>query len=247
MQRSYARGLADPRPIRFERHFTRHAPGSVLTHFGETRVLCTAQVVDGVPTFLQGKGRGWLTAEYGMLPSATQGRRSRERADRPDGRSVEIQRLIGRALRSIFRAELLGERTIWVDCDVLQADGGTRTAAITGAWVALCDLCSDLEKKRRLRAWPLSDQVAALSVGVIDGQVLADLDYAEDSRAQVDMNLVMTAGGRFIEVQGAAEGEPFEASQLQGLLSTGQAALAKLFAAQQAALGQVEPAAGAHP
>lgn len=247
MQRSYARGLADPRPIRFERHFTRHAPGSVLTHFGETRVLCTAQVVDGVPTFLQGKGRGWLTAEYGMLPSATQGRRSRERADRPDGRSVEIQRLIGRALRSIFRAELLGERTIWVDCDVLQADGGTRTAAITGAWVALCDLCSDLEKKRRLRAWPLSDQVAALSVGVIDGQALADLDYAEDSRAQVDMNLVMTAGGRYIEVQGAAEGEPFEASQLQGLLSTGQAALAKLFAAQQAALGQVEPAAGAHP
>lgn len=247
MQRSYARGLADPRPIRFERHFTRHAPGSVLTHFGETRVLCTAQVVDGVPPFLQGKGRGWLTAEYGMLPSATQGRRARERADRPDGRSVEIQRLIGRALRSIFRADLLGERTIWVDCDVLQADGGTRTAAITGAWVALCDLCSDLEKKRRLRAWPLADQVAALSVGVVDGQVLADLDYAEDSRAQVDMNLVMTASGRFIEVQGAAEGEPFEASQLQGLLAVGQAGLARLFAAQQAALGQVEPAAGARP
>jgi ribonuclease PH len=239
MQRSYDRGPADPRPIRFDRHFTRHAPGSVLTHFGETRVLCTAQIADGVPTFLQGKGKGWLTAEYGMLPSATLGRRARERGDRPDGRSVEIQRLIGRSLRSIFRAELLGERTIWIDCDVLQADGGTRTAAITGAWVALCDLCSDLDKKRRLRAWPLADQVAALSVGVVDGQVLADLDYQEDSRAQVDMNLVMTNGGRFIEVQGAAEGAPFEASQLEAMLAIGRAGLTRLFAAQQEVLGSL--------
>jgi ribonuclease PH len=222
--------------MRFERGFTSKAPGSVLACFGETRVLCTALAVDGVPSFLQGRGKGWLTAEYGMLPSSTDTRKPRDKSA-PDGRSVEIQRLVGRSLRAVVDLSLVGERTIWVDCDVLQADGGTRTCAISGAWVALHDLFTHMDKKRLLRAFPLKTGLAAVSVGVVEGEVLCDLCYAEDSKAGTDMNLVMTGDGRFVEVQGAAEGAPFSKSELEGMLAAGVAGCQAVFAAQKAALG----------
>jgi ribonuclease PH len=224
------------RPISFARNYTKHAPGSVLVSFGDTRVLCTAMYTDGVPPFLQGRGQGWLTAEYSMLPSATKDRKSRDKAGKVDGRSVEIQRLIGRSLRGVVELAKMTERTVWIDCDVLQADGGTRTAAITGTYVALYDLFKHMEQKRLLRAWPLASQVAAVSVGVVGGEVLVDLNYAEDSKAETDMNLVMTGEGKFIEVQGAAEGAPFSQSELDGMLRHGQAAISKLFELQRAAL-----------
>jgi ribonuclease PH len=224
------------RPISFARNYTKHAPGSVLVSFGDTRVLCTAMYTDGVPPFLQGRGQGWLTAEYSMLPSATMDRKSRDKAGKVDGRSVEIQRLIGRSLRGVVELAKMTERTVWIDCDVLQADGGTRTAAITGTYVALYDLFKHMEQKRLLRAWPLASQVAAVSVGVVGGEVLVDLNYAEDSKAETDMNLVMTGEGKFIEVQGAAEGAPFSQSELDGMLRHGQAAISKLFELQRAAL-----------
>jgi ribonuclease PH len=222
--------------MRFERGFTSKAPGSVLACFGETRVLCTALAVDGVPSFLQGRGKGWLTAEYGMLPSSTDTRKPRDKSA-PDGRSVEIQRLVGRSLRAVVDLSLVGERTVWVDCDVLQADGGTRTCAISGAWVALHDLFTHMDKKRLLRAFPLKTGLAAVSVGVVEGEVLCDLCYAEDSKAGTDMNLVMTGDGRFVEVQGAAEGAPFSKSELEGMLAAGVAGCQAVFAAQKAALG----------
>jgi ribonuclease PH len=222
--------------MRFERGFTSKAPGSVLACFGETRVLCTALAVDGVPSFLQGRGKGWLTAEYGMLPSSTDTRKPRDKSA-PDGRSVEIQRLVGRSLRAVVDLSLVGERTIWVDCDVLQADGGTRTCAISGAWVALHDLFTHMDKKRLLRAFPLKTGLAAVSVGVVEGEVLCDLCFAEDSKAGTDMNLVMTGDGRFVEVQGAAEGAPFSKSELEGMLAAGVAGCQAVFAAQKAALG----------
>jgi len=236
MTRSDGRAPQDLRPISFQRGFTSRAPGSVLASFGNTRVLCTAMAQDGVPPFLQGRGKGWLTAEYSMLPSSTDTRKSRDRAGSTDGRSVEIQRLIGRALRAVVDTTLYGERTVWVDCDVIQADGGTRTCAITGAWVALNDLFTRMDQKRVLRAWPLKSQVAAVSVGVFEKTPLVDLNYAEDSKAETDMNLVMTGEGKFIEVQGAAEGAPFDRAELDTMLELGADACRRLFEMQREAL-----------
>lgn len=236
MQRSYDRSSEAIRPVRFERNFTRHAQGSVLASFGETRVLCTVCVTDGVPKWLHGKGKGWMTAEYSMLPSSTEGRKSRDRSGRVDGRSVEIQRLIGRALRGVVDLERLPEKTLWVDCDVLQADGGTRTTAISGAWVALHDALTWMDERRILRSWPLVDQLGAISVGVVDGEPVADLDYSEDSKAEVDMNLVMTGKGEFIEVQGSAEGAPFSRATLDRMLEMGEAGIRQVFEHQKQAL-----------
>lgn len=238
MARHDGREPDEPRPIRFQRRFTNKAAGSVLSCFGDTQVLCTAAVTDSVPHFLKGKGRGWLTAEYAMLPSSTEDRKSRDRLGRVDGRSVEIQRLIGRSLRAVVDLSRMTERTIWIDCDVLQADGGTRTAAISGAWVALHDALTWMDGKRVLRSWPLLDQLAAVSVGVFEGEPLCDLDYHEDSRADTDMNLVMTGKGGFVEVQGSAEGSPFDRVQLDSMLQLGEQAIAKIFEIQKAALAE---------
>jgi len=237
MPRTDGRRADELRPLRFERNYTRNAPGSVLACYGNTHVLCTAMASEGVPPFLQGCGRGWLTAEYSMLPSATPDRKARERAGKVDGRSTEIQRLIGRALRSVLDASKMTERTIWIDCDVLQADAGTRTAAISGAWVALHDLLQHMNRARTLRAWPLTAQLAAVSVGVVGGEVLCDLAYEEDSRAEVDMNLVMTDAGHYVEVQGSAEGRTYDRTQLDAMLAQGEQAIRAIFAAQKAALG----------
>jgi ribonuclease PH len=239
MPRKDGRAPADLRPIRFERRFLKTAPGSVLCSFGDTRVLCTATWVDGVPPFLQNKGQGWLTAEYGMLPASTTNRKQRDRNGKLDGRSVEIQRLIGRALRAVTDLTKLTERTLWIDCDVLQADGGTRTASITGAYVALVDCLKAMERGRLLRGWPLKAQLGAVSVGLVDGEVRCDLDYAEDSQADADVNLVMTGAGEFVEVQGAAEGEPFKRAELQAMLELGEAAIRRIFELQRAALEAV--------
>jgi ribonuclease PH len=236
--RKDGREPGDLRPIRFERGFLKSAPGAVLTSFGETRVLCTATWVDGVPPFLQGRGQGWMTAEYAMLPASTTGRKQRDRAGKVDGRSIEIQRLIGRALRAVIDLGKLTERTVWVDCDVLQADGGTRTAAITGAYVALVDCLKAMERNRILRGWPLRAPLGAVSVGLVGGEVLCDLDYSEDSRADADMNLVMTGAGEFVEVQGAAEGATFKKEQLQAMLELGEAGIRRIFELQRAALEQ---------
>jgi ribonuclease PH len=221
------------RAIRFTRHFTQHAEGAVLVEFGNTRVLCTASVEEGVPGFLRGKNQGWVTAEYGMLPRATHTRSPREAAKgKQTGRTQEIQRLIGRSLRAITNLSALGERTVTLDCDVLQADGGTRTAAITGAYVALADACDLLVKKRAIAASPLHGQVAAVSVGICGGVPVLDLDYAEDSGAETDMNVVMNNGGGFIEVQGTAEGHAFRRHELDALLDMAAQGIAKLFALQ---------------
>lgn len=220
------------RDITFQRDFTRYAEGSVLVGFGETRVLCNVSVEEGVPPFLRGTGRGWVTAEYAMLPRATHTRSVREAArGKIGGRTHEIQRLIGRALRAVTDMQLLGERTLLVDCDVLQADGGTRTAAITGAWVALSDAVSCLIKNNRLTRSPLKDSVSAVSVGIVDNRAVLDLNYLEDSSASVDMNFVITGDGRFVEVQGTAEEEPFTVEQLESmrhLAQQGCQVLAKL-------------------
>ena len=237
MDRSYGRSEAEARPITFERGYTKQAAGSVLTRFGDTAVLCTASVTDTVPGWLIGKGKGWLTAEYAMLPSSTNTRKPRDRAGRIDGRSVEIQRLIGRSLRGVVDLSRMTERTIWLDCDVLQADGGTRTASISGAWVALHDALVEMDSRRVLRSWPLLDQVAGVSLGVVDGKTLCDLDYSEDSRAEVDLNLVMTGKGELIEVQGSAEGAPFKRDVLDSMLETGSATLEKIFQLQREAVG----------
>ncbi|MCP3914914.1 MAG: ribonuclease PH [bacterium] len=244
MERKDGREPQAPRPITFERGFTKHAAGSVLTSFGDTRVLCTAMVTDGVPPFLKGRGRGWVTGEYSMLPSSTNDRKSRDRGGRVDGRSIEIQRLIGRSLRAVVDTKRMTERTIWLDCDVLQADGGTRTAAISGAWVALNDALTWMDEQRVLRAWPLVDQLGAISVGVVDGQPLCDLCYAEDSSAETDMNLVMTGKGEYIEVQGSAEGAPFSREQMDSMLDMGAAAIRHIFEVQKAALAE-SPVGGA--
>lgn len=238
MQRHDGRSPADTRTISFERGFTKHAAGSVLAVFGDTRVLCTASISDSVPHFLRGKGQGWMTAEYSMLPSSTHDRKQRDKAGRIDGRSVEIQRLIGRALRGVVDLKKMPEKTIWLDCDVLQADGGTRTAAISGAWVALNDAFTAMDEKRQLREWPLADQLGAISVGVVQGTPVVDLDYVEDSKADTDMNLVMTGSGKFIEVQGSAEGAPFDRAELDALLGLGEQGIAAVFAEQNRALGK---------
>jgi ribonuclease PH len=225
------------RPVRITRGYTKHAEGSVLVEFGETRVLVTATVEDGVPSFLRGKGEGWVTAEYGMLPRATHTRSAREAArGKQSGRTLEIQRLIGRSLRAVVDLRALGERTVTLDCDVLQADGGTRTASITGAYVALADAMEALVRRRAIGSSPLHGQVAAVSVGIVDGAPVVDLDYVEDSGAETDMNVVMNNGGGFIEVQGTAEGHAFRRHELDELLNLAAAACQQLFAAQLEAL-----------
>ncbi|MAB81178.1 MAG: ribonuclease PH [Planctomycetes bacterium] len=230
------RAPSEVRPIRFERRYTQNAPGSVLASFGDTRVICTASWTEGVPSFLVGRGKGWLTAEYSMLPASTPARKSRDRAGKTDGRSVEIQRLIGRALRSVVELNKMTERTLWIDCDVLQADGGTRTVAISGAFVALHDALMVMQEKRLLRAWPLRTQLGAVSVGVVQGEPMCDLNYAEDSQADVDMNLVMTGEGEFVEVQGSAEGATFSREKLDKMLALGEAGIRTIQAAQTSVL-----------
>jgi ribonuclease PH len=226
------------RAVRMTRGYTRHAEGSVLVEFGDTRVLCTASVEARVPAFLRDKGRGWVTAEYGMLPRATHTRGDREAArGKQSGRTQEIQRLIGRALRAVIDLAALGEHTVLVDCDVLQADGGTRTAAITGAFVALHDALGWMRDKGMIAALPVKDFVAAVSVGIYDGAPVLDLDYLEDSACQTDMNVVMTGAGRFVEVQGTAEGEPFARGELEQLLALAARGIAQLVAHQRRALG----------
>ncbi len=225
------------REIRFTRHFTRHAEGSVLVEFGDTRVLCTATIENGVPHFLRNSGTGWITAEYGMLPRSTHTRSAREAArGKQSGRTQEIQRLIGRSLRAIVDMKALGERTVTIDCDVLQADGGTRTASITGGYVALADAVAKLVKRGDLAKNPLHGQVAAVSVGIVGGQPVLDLDYAEDSQAETDMNVVMNGGGAFVEVQGTAEGHAFRRNELDALLDLAGAGIAELVERQQQAL-----------
>jgi ribonuclease PH len=224
--------------VRFTRGFTRHAEGSVLVEFGDTRVLCTASIEDGVPPFLRGKGQGWVTAEYGMLPRATHTRSPREAArGKQTGRTQEIQRLIGRALRAAVDLRALGERTVTIDCDVLQADGGTRTASITGAYVALYDACETLRARRAMPVNPLHGQVAAVSVGIVRGVPVLDLDYLEDSEAETDMNVVMNNGGAFIEVQGTAEGHAFRRHELDALLNLAASGIGELCALQAQAIG----------
>ena len=225
------------RDVSILRNYTRHAEGSVLVSFGHTRVLCTASVDNKVPGFLRGKGEGWVTAEYGMLPRSTHTRSDREAArGKQNGRTQEIQRLIGRSLRAVFDLKLLGERTIQLDCDVIQADGGTRTAAITGAWVAAQDAVNTLIAAGKITQSPLREPVAAISVGIVQGTPLLDLDYAEDSDCDTDMNLVMNDGGGFIELQGTAEGHAFRRDELDALLALGEKGMGELFAAQRAAL-----------
>ncbi|KAB7695909.1 ribonuclease PH [Plesiomonas shigelloides] len=227
------------RPITLTRNFTKHAEGSVLVEFGETKVLCTATVEEGVPRFLKGKGQGWVTAEYGMLPRSTHTRNQREAAKgKQSGRTMEIQRLIARALRAAVDLTALGEYTITLDCDVIQADGGTRTASISGACVALADALNVLVAKGALKANPMKGMVAAVSVGIVDGEALCDLEYVEDSAAETDMNVVMMEDGRMIEVQGTAEGEPFSHEELLSLLALAKAGIADIIAAQKAALSE---------
>ncbi|MFA7667382.1 MAG: ribonuclease PH [Burkholderiaceae bacterium] len=226
------------REVRFTRGYTRYAEGSVLAEFGHTRVLCTASIEDKVPGFLRGAGRGWVTAEYGMLPRATHTRGDREAArGKQSGRTQEIQRLIGRSLRAVFDLEKLGERTITLDCDVLQADGGTRCAAITGAWLAAHDAVAGLLASGALPASPIRDHVAAVSVGVYRGTAVLDLDYDEDSNCDTDLNVVMTGAGGFVEIQGTAEGEPFSRTELDQLVGLAATGIGRLVALQKAALG----------
>jgi ribonuclease PH len=226
------------REVAITRNFTRHAEGSVLIAFGDTRVLCTASVEQRVPGFLRGKGEGWVTAEYGMLPRSTNERMDREASrGKQGGRTLEIQRLIGRSLRACVDRRALGERTITLDCDVLQADGGTRTAAITGAYVALCDAVSWLHKRGDVKTNPVIGAVAAVSVGLWQGQPVLDLDYAEDSTCDTDMNVVMNDGGGFIEVQGTAEGHAFRRAEFDAMLALAEFGITELVARQRAALG----------
>ena len=221
------------RDIRFTRRYTAHAEGSVLAEFGATRVLCTASIENGVPGFLRNSGRGWLTAEYGMLPRSTHTRTAREAAKgRQGGRTQEIQRLIGRSLRACIDLGAIGERTITFDCDVLQADGGTRTAAITGSYIALADAVDTLIARNQLTANPLHGQIAAVSVGIVKGAAVLDLDYSEDVEAETDMNVVMNSGGAFIEVQGTAEGHAFRREELDAMLDLAAGGIARLFALQ---------------
>ena len=235
--RRHGRGPDALRPVRFTRRFTCHAEGSVLVEFGDTRVLCTASIDEGVPPFLRGKGKGWVTAEYGMLPRATHTRSPREAArGKQSGRTQEIQRLIGRSLRAAVDMAGLGERTVTIDCDVLQADGGTRTAAITGAYLALADACETLRSRGLLTETPLHGQVAAVSVGIVRGVPMLDLDYGEDSEAETDMNVVMNNGGAFIEVQGTAEGHALRRHELDALLNLAASGIGELCSLQAQAL-----------
>jgi ribonuclease PH len=233
--RADGRRADELRPVSITRDFLRHPEGSVLVQFGDTKVICTASLEDKVPPFLRGQGLGWVTAEYGMLPRATGSRTPRENRG-PGGRSQEIQRLVGRALRAIVERAKLGERTFWVDCDVIQADGGTRTAAITGAYVALADALQRLVATNVLPGLPLRDFVAAISVGIVSGRAVLDLNYLEDSSAEVDMNVVMTGSGEFVEVQGTAEQVPFGRERLSELLTLAEGGIRQLIALQRRAI-----------
>jgi len=235
--RASGRRTDELRPVRITRHYTRHPEGSVLIECGDTRVMCTVSVEPDVPPFLKGRGQGWITAEYGMLPRATNTRSRREAAEgRQSGRTQEIQRLIGRSLRAIVDLKALGERTLRIDCDVIQADGGTRCASITGARVALHDAISWCRAQGLVLGEPLTDFVAAVSVGVVDGVPALDLDYAEDSACDTDMNVVMTGRGAFVEVQGTAEGSPFTRGEMDALVSLAEGGIRELIAAQKRAL-----------
>ncbi len=245
MTRSDGRAATDLRLTRLTPGFLAHAEGSVLIEVGRTRVICSASVEDRVPPFLRNTGKGWVTAEYGMLPRATSTRTQREAtAGKVGGRTQEIQRLIGRSLRSVTRMNELGERTIWIDCDVIQADGGTRTASITGGFVALALAIKKMKEGGALKTLPLQDYVAATSVGVVAGTPMLDLAYDEDSKADVDMNVVKTGDGRFIEVQGTAEGPPFERGALDSLLELADAGIRQLVSLQQEILGDLIPPRG---
>jgi len=225
------------RDIRITRNYTKHAEGSVLVEFGDTRVICTASIEEKVPGFLRGQGQGWVTAEYGMLPRSTGSRMRREASNgKQGGRTMEIQRLIGRALRAGIDLKVLGENTISLDCDVIQADGGTRTASITGAWVALHDAIQHMLKKKIINKDPLHHQIASVSVGIFNGTPVLDLDYAEDSNAETDMNVVMNSDNGFIEVQGTAEGHPYSHDELNSMLALAEKGITELFAAQRTAI-----------
>lgn len=235
--RSFKRNDDELRPIDFRRQFTKHAEGSVLVISGETQVICNATIDETVPSFLKGKGQGWVTAEYGMLPRSTNTRMGREAArGKQSGRTQEIQRLIGRSLRAIINLEKLGERTIHIDCDVIQADGGTRTASISGSYVALHDAIDYLLKEKRLVETPIIDSVAAISVGIMNDKALLDLDYAEDSKCDTDMNFVMTGSGDFVEIQGTAEGKPFSKTEMDELTKIAQKGIALITKKQFEAL-----------
>jgi ribonuclease PH len=238
-ERAAGRAADALRPVRLQRHYTRHAEGSVLVAFGDTQVLCTASVEEKVPPHKRGSGEGWVTAEYGMLPRSTHTRSDREAArGKQSGRTQEIQRLIGRSMRTVFDLAALGERTIHLDCDVIQADGGTRTAAITGAFVAAHDAVSWLLEQGRIGASPIRDHVAAISVGIVQGVPLLDLEYTEDSTCDTDMNVVMTGSGGFVELQGTAEGEPFRREQMDQLINLAAQGIATLVGLQRRALAE---------
>lgn len=240
MQRIDGRNKDQIRPVKITRNYLKHAEGSVLIEMGDTKVICTASIDEKVPPFVKGTGKGWITSEYGMLPRSTEVRKPRESTrGKVDGRTMEIQRLIGRALRSIVDLEKLGEITIYIDCDVIQADGGTRTASITGSFVALVDALNGLVAQEKLKMIPLNGYLAAVSVGVKDGEPILDLNYAEDSTCQVDMNLVMTDKGEFIEIQGTGEERPFSREQLQELMQLGEKGIRDLIEAQRQALGEI--------
>lgn len=239
MSRIDGRGYEDLRPVKFTRNFTKHPQGAVLVEMGETKVICTAMIEDKVPPFLKGAGKGWITAEYSMLPSSTHSRKIRESSrGKVDGRTQEIQRLIGRALRSVVDLNAIGERTIWIDCDVIQADGGTRTAAITGAFVALVDAVHSLLEKKTLNKSCIKNFVSAVSVGIVDNKHILDLCYEEDSKAKVDMNIVMTDKEEFIEVQGTGEEAPFSKDDLKELLRLAEKGNKDLIAMQKEVLGE---------
>lgn len=236
-QRPSGRAPDQLRKVSFERGFTKHAEGSVLVSFGDTRVLCTASIEDRVPPWLRNTNQGWLTAEYGMLPRATGSRNNREAArGKQGGRTVEIQRLIGRSLRAVLDMQAIGQRSITIDCDVLQADGGTRTASITGGYVALADALNQARKNGQIKTNPLHGQIAAVSVGIYEGTPVLDLDYAEDSNAETDMNVVMNDAGAFVEIQGTAEGHAFRREELDGMLGLAESGIAELIKLQQQAL-----------
>ncbi|MBI3804893.1 MAG: ribonuclease PH [Nitrospirae bacterium] len=229
------------RPLKITRNFIKHAEGSVLIEMGDTKVICTATVEERVPPFMRDQKKGWVTAEYAMLPRSTKERISRESSKgKVGGRTHEIQRLIGRSLRSVIEPTMLGERTVWIDCDVIQADGGTRTASITGSFLALFDACLFLKKEKKIEAIPIRDYLAAISVGKVNGELFLDLNYPEDSKAEVDMNVVMTGSGKFVEVQGTAEQQAFDKKELDQLLRLATAGIKKLIAGQKKLIGELK-------
>ncbi|HQE66124.1 MAG TPA: ribonuclease PH [Bacillota bacterium] len=247
MQRIDGRNNEQIRPVKIIRNYLKHAEGSVLIEMGDTKVICTASVDDKVPPFIKGTGKGWITSEYGMLPRSTETRKPRESArGKIDGRTMEIQRLIGRALRSIVNLEKLGEITIYIDCDVIQADGGTRTASITGSFVALVDALYMLVQQEKLEEMPLNGYIAAVSVGIKDGEAILDLNYAEDSTCQVDMNMVMTDRGELIEIQGTGEESPFNKVQLQEMMELAEKGIQELIEIQKQSLGEIADKVGTY-